>query len=223
MSGQGGLGIFTISVYDRARMMCYILHNPYVYVVMGIFWRKHPTNPYRPPEAAPTSHLPDYQFVCTWSSLLFGSRPLDPPLLRTVTQLWARGVLLPVLVHLDIPDHLILRTLVKEVHPMLKRIMNLLLGLGTLFSPHTPELFSRDVPIRLRVVDRQEHLLHSAHVRRTVVGEAARDISPTRIYASEKVVGAARTIGATVGRHVVDGAVDGEVDGLRLVGAVVGG
>jgi hypothetical protein len=61
----------------------------------------------------------------------------------------------------------------------------------------------------------------SYHVRRDVLGEAARDKSAAGVRTREERIGAAGSVMPPAIRHVVDGAVDGEEERLFRVAAVV--
>jgi hypothetical protein len=61
----------------------------------------------------------------------------------------------------------------------------------------------------------------SYHVRRDVLGEAARDKSAAGVRTREERIGAAGSVMPPAIRHIVDGAIDGEEEGLFRVAAVV--
>lgn len=109
----------------------------------------------------------------------------------------------------------------KEAFPPLHSLLNT--------SPRITEfLLAADLPLRRRqllldIVNRHEHLLHAAQVRRQILSKAARHKCARGVPPGEEIVAPAGAVDDWIGRDVEDGPVDGEVDGQGAVGAVVEG
>lgn len=154
---------------------------------------------------------------------VLGDLPGLPAFPRLLTQLPLGLLLEPPFLSFDIADKGVLLAVPKEIHPVLQSFIDLLLGLAPFLLPQYLELGLAPVAVHLRVIKRQVHVLHTAHVGRSVLSEAAGDETAGGINASEDVVRAAGAVDTRAGGDVVDGAVDGEVDGLGWVGTIVEG
>lgn len=124
--------------------------------------------------------------------------PPRPPLLRLLAQLPLRLLLQPVDPPLDAADVSVLFVVAEELNPVLERIVHLPVGLLPLLLAHLLELRGRKVLVDLGVLDRQEHLLDSAHVGRAVLGKAPRHVGARGVDAGKELVRAAGPVGAAV-------------------------
>lgn len=154
---------------------------------------------------------------------VLGDFPGLPALSRLFTELLLGFLLEPTVLSLDIADKGVLLAVSKEIHPVLQRVISLLLGLAPLLLLQYLKLGLAPVPVHVRVVERQVHVLDSAHVGCAVLGEAASDKATGGIDAGKDVVGSAGAVDTRAGGDVVYGAIDGKVDGLGRVGTIVEG
>lgn len=149
--------------------------------------------------------------------------PPRPPLPRLLTQLPPFPPPIPIL---SLPPH----------HPPHPKIPPPLPAIKQLLPPpyrllHLPPCHPRlplppQLPFLRRdhligVIDRDEHLLHTAQVSSQVGGETSCDEGAGGVAAGEEGVRPAGPVEVWGGGDVVDGAVEGEVDGEVGGGAVV--
>lgn len=147
---------------------------------------------------------------------------LRPALLSRRTKLPPGLLLQPILLPLHVAHLVVLFAVSEKVDPVPERIMHLALCPNQLHLLHLLHLGRGPLGVRLRIVQRQEHVLYASHVGRAILSKAACDKSSSGVTACEVVVGASRAVDVAPEGDVEDGAVDGDVDGLGGVFAVVG-
>lgn len=155
------------------------------------------------------------------SFLLPRKFPVLTSLLRRIAQFALRLGARPPRGPLDVADKVILLAVLEEVDPMRQGVVDFLLGSLQLLFLERVELGLGELAVDRGIVEREEHLLDTAHVGRPVFAEATSDEAAAGVNAREHVVRPTLTVGVRVGRHVVNGSVDGQVDGLALDGSVV--
>lgn len=174
------------------------------------------------------SHLPFSMTLSRTRYLLLRRLPaLRPSFLSPLTQRMWYSLGLPAWRSLHHSNLCILPRISKEVDPMLhprskqtpnhiqlwsstylESLIDLLLRLLPLLRLQISQLLRRVKIIYLRIIKRDEHLLHAPHIRSAVFFEAIRDKASGGIGTCEEMVGAAWAVVSGASGHIVDRAVD---------------
>ena len=96
---------------------------------------------------------------------------------------------------------------------MLQRFMNLSFGLCPLFQLLHPHFLLRVQPINFRIIQWDEHLLYSPHIRLPILFKTTRHKPPSRVCAYEYMIASTRPIVSSAGGDIVDRSIDRKEEG----------